>query len=144
MYILSCTKCLCYQLCVLRENMSNLVVGNVSLLPWYFDNHIEIVFFFFCSVSDGCVEQEDNVWSQWLDSPGIFPRDSSHSWSHLRCAGLFWSWWVLVNAAFFKKWRILVLFVGSLIPLFWTFGDVCPGLLRFTSVATPADLCSII
>ena len=51
-----------------------------------------------------------------------------------------------------------VLFVGSLIPLFWTSGDICPGLqsqgrsprlhaspvcngfLRFTSGVTPAEL----
>ena len=50
--------------------------------------------------------------------------------------------------------RTLALFVGPLIPLFWTSGDVCPGfqsqggslacfltcvILRFTSDATPAD-----
>ena len=62
---------------------------------------------------------------------------------------------------FFKKkiWRTSVLFVGPLIPLFWTSGDVYPGfqsqsgypclhaflpvcnkIPRFTSAATPADL----
>ena len=28
---------------------------------------------------------------------------------------------------FFNFWRTRVLFVGPLIPLFWTSGDVCPG-----------------
>ena len=62
-----------------------------------------------------------------------------------------------VNRPFFKRnWRTLVLFCwggGTLIPLFWTSGDICPGFqsqcgfynlcnrfLRFTSGATPADL----
>ena len=51
-------------------------------------------------------------------------------------------------------WMTSVLFVRPLIPLFWTFGDVCPGFqsqdgflacngfLRFTSGAAPADLFS--
>ena len=48
-------------------------------------------------------------------------------------------------------WRTHVLFVGPLIPLFWTSGQirfpglhvsssVCNWFLRFTSVVTPADL----
>ena len=65
------------------------------------------------------------------------------------------------DGTFFKKklWRTSVLFVGSLMPLFWTSGNVCPGfqsqggspglcallpacngILRFTSGAIPADL----
>ena len=28
---------------------------------------------------------------------------------------------------FFNFWRASVLFVGPLMPLFWTFGDICPG-----------------
>ena len=56
----------------------------------------------------------------------------------------------------FKFWRTQVLFVGPLIPLFWTSGDVCPGfqsqggslfvcfltcvILRFISGSTPANL----
>ena len=49
-----------------------------------------------------------------------------------------------------KNCRTSVLFVGPLIPLFWTSGDFCPGIpslspvgnrvLSFTSGATPADL----
>ena len=55
-------------------------------------------------------------------------------------------------------WRTQVLFVGSLIALFWT-GNMCPGfqsqggsffacflacvILRFTSGATPADCIEI-
>ena len=31
------------------------------------------------------------------------------------------------NLTFFNFWRTHVLFVGPLIPLFWTSGDVCPG-----------------
>ena len=31
------------------------------------------------------------------------------------------------SPSFKKNWRTSVLFVGSLIPLFWTSGDVCPG-----------------
>ena len=66
-----------------------------------------------------------------------------------------------VSSVFFKKkiWRTSVIFVGPLIPLFWTSGDICPGfqrqsgspylhasspvcnnILRFTSGATPANL----
>ena len=37
-------------------------------------------------------------------------------------------YFVRVHASFFKFfWRTHVLFVGPLIPLFWTSGDVCPG-----------------
>ena len=65
---------------------------------------------------------------------------------------------VILTQLFFKKFfgRTSVLFVGPLIPLFWTFGDICPGfqsqggsffcvcflscvILRFTSGVTPAD-----
>ena len=66
----------------------------------------------------------------------------------------------LISFFFFSKNNFsgdISLFVGPLIPLFWTSGDVCPGfkawvdqslpslstacngLLRFTSDATPAD-----
>ena len=60
---------------------------------------------------------------------------------------------------FSKNWRTSVLLVRSLIPLFWTSGDICPGFqsqygsprwqalspvcngfLRFTSDETPVDL----
>ena len=72
---------------------------------------------------------------------------------------------VFLFGSFFKKknsCRIRVLFVGPLIPLFWTSGDVFPGFqsqggfprlcgslpaynefLRFTFGATPADLFSL-
>ena len=68
----------------------------------------------------------------------------------------------LTQFLFLNFWRTWVLFVGSLIPLFWTSGDVSSGFqsqsgfylihtwrrhmsnvthsLRFTSGATPADL----
>ena len=32
-----------------------------------------------------------------------------------------------ITLFFLKFWRTHVLFVGPLIPLFWTSGDVCPG-----------------
>ena len=68
---------------------------------------------------------------------------------------------ILINVNFFKKkfWRTWVLFVGPLISLLWTSGDiwpgfqsqvgsltclllspVCNGFLRFNSGVTPANL----
>ena len=63
------------------------------------------------------------------------------------------------NIFFKKNWRTLVLFVGPLIPLFWTSGDIChgfqsqdrspclhasslacTGIIRFTSSVTSVDL----
>ena len=62
---------------------------------------------------------------------------------------------------YFKFWRVSVLFVGPLIPQFWTASDDCPGFqaradpylyaflpacngfLRFTSGETPADFLGV-
>ena len=84
----------------------------------------------------------------------LFLRSTNHSVSHLFITTALYWMQVFVFLIFY---RTQALFVGPLIPLFWTSGDVCPGLqsqggfprlrasspvhngfLRFTSGATPA------
>ena len=89
-----------------------------------------------------CKEPFRIIWTQPVSNLGVAPITS------VLCCLLF----------FFKIFcRTQVLFVGPLIPLFWTSGDICPGFqsqggfpclcasspvynrfLRFTSGATPA------
>ena len=50
------------------------------------------------------------------------------------------------KSLFFKKiWRVSILFVGLLISLFWTSGDVCPGFQshRESLTSTLPNLCEI-
>ena len=46
---------------------------------------------------------------------------------------------LLMNIFSFNFWRALVLMVGTLIPLFWTYGDVClevvAGIQAITKIA---------
>ena len=77
-----------------------------------------------------------------------------------RCSN-WWLWPIVLSDSreILNFWRTQVLFVGPLIPLFWTSGDICPGFqrlggyltcmllhlcttysFRFTSGVAPADL----
>ena len=55
----------------------------------------------------------------------------------------FWHRCLLVILNFFKKkfWRTQVLFVGPLIPLFWTSGDICPGFLCDSQIHLWCNAC---